>query len=198
MNQNEKYEQALSFWTMSFNYLQLVEAVVNETIKQGNIYTVISDKPIDCEEYESHVKWSDFNIVVPVIYNFYHGLELVLKGFILLQRTENLKLDHDIEKLFKEFTQLYSDETPIICILKKYISNCPTIEPLKRFFSQNGISSNRFYEALRYPCDKNINNSFEHIFLKYNGKEGINFFETLKNDISNLQKLFVTLGRSYE
>ena len=40
------------------------------------------------ESYYQKTKWNDFNIGVPILFNFYHGLELCMKG--LLQEINKL------------------------------------------------------------------------------------------------------------
>jgi len=44
------------------------------------------------EEFEEHTKWADSNIAEPVLFNFYHGLELSLKSLILVKGNEIEKI----------------------------------------------------------------------------------------------------------
>ena len=81
------YKRSLAFWTTSLYYLKLVEAVADQMVCQGNQYVIIGDIPISPEDYEEQTKWSDHNISLPLLYNFYHGIELLLKGFVLLKNT---------------------------------------------------------------------------------------------------------------
>ncbi len=192
------YKRSLAFWTTSFYYIKLVEAVANEIVLHGNKYIIISDRPISPEDYDEETKWSDHNISLPLLYNFYHGLELLLKGFVLLNdTTQNPKLDHRIEQLLDNFKLQFRSETELISILGKYISAKPDIEPLKSFFDNNGITPNIFYQALRYPYDVKFN-EFRHIDLKYRGSDGVTFYRELIDDISKLKRLSVALGRSFE
>ncbi len=184
---------------MSFYYLKLVQTVINETIDQGNKFTIVSNQAIPWDEYENQTKWSDSNIIVPVLYNFYHGLELLLKGFFLYKKTEgDIKLNHNIENLFDEFKSFFPDQKCLIDILNKYIGLNVSAEILKDFFSTNNISTNRFYEALRYPSDVKMKNYFSHLELKYKGVEGVPFFQELKDDIDCIRRCSVSLGRSFE
>jgi len=101
MNKNENNKKALHFLTLSFSYLSLVENVLNETINFGNEHLILSDHELLLGEYEGRTKWSDFNIIVPTLYNFYHGLELLMKGLVILLGKE-VDPKHNIGQLFSE------------------------------------------------------------------------------------------------
>ena len=193
------YDRSLSFWTMSFHYLNLIQAALTEIIKHGNKWFVISDQPIDWEEYNKTTKWSDFNIIVPLLYNFYHSLELLLKGFILLKKTDNsVKLDHDIERLLSDFLKQYPEEHCLINVLNKYIGQNISSTILSNFLKENNYSSNRFFELLRYPADLNLRHFFTYMQLKYNGGEAVPFFEELQSDTECIRRCAVSLARMFE
>jgi hypothetical protein len=195
-SKSQNYDLGLAFWTMAFYYLALVQAAASETIKQGNQWVVWSDGLLDEEEYENQTKWSDFNIIVPLLFNFYHGLELLLKGFVVLKAKAPLKLNHDIEALLTEFTQKYPDQHCLIHIFKKYIGKDVLAELLKQFFAENNCSTNKLYEVLRYPADIKLIRTFIHTCLKYQGEASIPFFEELQSDIDCIRRCSVKLGRS--
>ena len=78
---------------MNFNYIgityqfwNLVRESINEMEKINNVNLLISgyDSNISDAEsfeiYEEKTKWNDFKIGVPVLFNYYHGLELLMKG----------------------------------------------------------------------------------------------------------------------
>lgn len=56
--------------------------------KQGNKKLIMSlYDPNETDEqsrqnYYQKTKWNDFNIGVPILFNFYHGLELCMKGLL--------------------------------------------------------------------------------------------------------------------
>lgn len=196
---SDLYNRSLSFWTMSFHYLNLVEAALGETIKQENTWVVISEHPIDWEKYDETTKWSDFKIFVPILYNFYHAIELLLKGFVLLKKTDDsVKLDHDIERLLAIFNKQYSEQCCLTSALNKYIGVNIASSVLSAFFKENDCSSNRFYELLRYPSDLRLKKFFSYMQLKYNAKQAISFFEELQGDIAYIRRCSVSLGRSFE
>ncbi len=192
------YKRSLDYWTTSFYYLNLFTAVADQLVVKGNQYIIIGDSTISPEDYDEQTKWSDHNISLPLLYNFYHGLELLLKGFVLLKNTsQNTKLNHQVVQLLENFKSQFSEEAEMIAILEKYVSSKPNIQPLKSFFDSNNITPNEFYQALRYPYDIKFN-EFRHIDLKYRGSDGVHFYKELINDINRLRVLSVALGRSFE
>ncbi|MGD8307721.1 MAG: hypothetical protein PVF17_13770, partial [Ignavibacteria bacterium] len=85
MSEEDKYKRSLSFWTMSFYYLNLTLTIFEKTIENNNIWVVVDDSPITEHNYREKTKFSDFNIMIPSLLSFYHGIELLLKGFVLFK-----------------------------------------------------------------------------------------------------------------
>ena len=89
------------FWTTAIQYLHLVEIVTAEIVKQGNVWGVEAPYNISEEEFREMTKWSDFRIAVPLLFNFYHGVELLLKGFLIAKN--EFQSIHQISILFDKF-----------------------------------------------------------------------------------------------
>ena len=189
----DKFYTGLSFLTLSIKYLHLVENVLNENVKRSNSHMMFRDKEITAEEYEEMTKWSDFNISNPVLFNFYHGLELLLKGFLLLRNDYVVKSNHHIEKLFEEFKEKHSKEQKIILILEKYLKIDLMPEFLANCLKNNKIQIDNLYEFLRYPTDKNAQNVYDYIDLKYKEENGLYFFKCLASDLDILRREMVML-----
>jgi hypothetical protein len=177
MSTRQQYEKALSFWTSAFEYLMLVEFVARETVIQGNKHVIIDDGPISEEEYEERTKWSDHTLVVPLLFNLYHGIELLVKGFLLARGYE--EPTHEIQKLCRLFADEYPDEKELNCFLNKYINETSLPPILGQFLIDNRLSFKSLYEALRYPDDRNFRNLKTYIGLKYKGEKGLQFFREL-------------------
>jgi hypothetical protein len=79
--QNENI--SLHFLTLASKYLILVQNILNESIKIGNKHFVTDG------DYSENTRWSDFNIFIPTLFNFYHGLELLMKGLILIENPDS-------------------------------------------------------------------------------------------------------------
>ncbi|MDQ7075608.1 MAG: hypothetical protein Q9O24_10765 [Gammaproteobacteria bacterium] len=78
----EEYVTAISFLTISLQFFSLVQNSLQEIILSKNEWIVVSDDEATIEEYEKKTAWSDHQVIIPVLFNFYHGLELFLKGLM--------------------------------------------------------------------------------------------------------------------
>lgn len=186
------------FFKMAINYLHLVETVSNEVINRENSFVILTDYKITIEEFEERTKWNDYRIAEPFFFNFYHGLELLLKAHLLVKVDDIFKSKHNIEKLFNEFRKLFEDEHTTIKILQNYIGkNLELVEPLSTFFINNKICVKKFYEILKYPESRDSSKIFNYDSLKNNDKKGIKFFEEIKNHISILKTEAIKFHRRY-
>ena len=195
---NNKLDISLHFLKLSHNYLSLVRNALEEAIKQGNVFVVIKNHKISEKELTEETKWSDFNIIVPILYNFYHGLELLMKGSLILIKDYNFKKTHDIKKLLNDFCTNYKKDIEIIKILNKYadINLMPKI--LSKFLKENKINVNEFYIFLRYPLDVRNKKRFSYYRLHGNEEEGLNLFKEIVSDIDILIPKIVKLYREKE
>jgi len=195
---NNKLDISLNFLILSHNYLSLVRNALEEAIKQGNVFVVIKKHEISEKELTEETKWNDFNIIVPILYNFYHGLELLIKGFLILINDYNLKITHDIRKLLNDFCNNYNKEIEIIRLLNKYIDINLMPEILSKFLKENKINVNEFYIFLRYPLDVRNKKKFIYYQLHENEEEGLNLFKEIVSDIDILIPKIVKLYREKE
>ena len=196
----ERYKLALSFWTASFQYLMLVENVSQQTASQGNVWGMVRDYsggPITLEEYAEATRWSDHKIIIPLIFNLLHGIELLTKGFILVDAAETIDKQHNIYELREKFKQKYPDQATIIEFLEKYTSTDHMPALLRRFLEDNGLQVEKLYQALRYPSP-DFSMLLTYSSLKYHGEEGISFFTDLSAAIKEVRPAAVKLGRSFE
>jgi len=140
------------------------------------------------EKYEHLTRWNDFNIGVPILFNFYHGLELMLKGLIL---ECGLSLDSKNHKLSQLLNKLKSgDKTPsigVIQILEKYINHGPFIE----FFNSNSSSIDNFYQLLKYP-ESMKNERFHFYEIRGTEEKGLSRFKEIRQDIQKLREEIIS------
>ncbi len=198
MNKTTQLDRACSFWTAAIEFLALVENVANETIKQGNIWTLVRKELITPAEYENATRWSDHTIIVPLLFNLYHGIELLVKGFLLAPPASTVEAKHALQKLCCEFVQRYPQETEINRFLIKYTDEASLPPLLSEFLKSNRLSFKELYQALRYPSDVDFQNLKTYIKLKYNGENGLAFFRSLKEDIDAVRRATVKLERVIE
>jgi len=195
---NSKLDISLHFLKLSHNYLSLVRNALEEAIKQGNVFVVIKNHKISEKELIEETRWSDFNVMVPILYNFYHGLELLVKGFLILVKDYNFKKTHNIRKLLNDFCTNYKKNIEIIKLLNKYadINLMPKI--LSKFLKENKINVSGFYIFLRYPFGKRNEKKFSYYRLHGNEEEGLNLFKEMVSDIDILIPKIVKLYREKE
>ena len=189
-------------WTIllfSDKYITMVENTLEKAIKSGNPSVIISDSYITNQDLINKTKYCDYSIIIPLLFLFYHWIELVLKGFLLVLVKEDADIKkishHNVIKLLKEFKNNFSNEKDIIIFFEKYIKkdNMPNL--LKMFFNKNNLSVRNYYNFFRYPLDKNFNIKYDYSSIQYTNKEGLTFFKDLLKDINRYKKHIVKLGR---
>jgi len=180
------------YWSTGIQYLHIVDVVAQKLIENENVHVVISNKEITEEEYNDKTRWSDFNLILPLLFNFYHGIEVILKGF-LAAKGKPVK-GHNLKELLKDFSGLYTEST-LNNLLGKYIYQDQLKEPLASFFEQSSSTADEFYQALKYP-ESTKGEPYKHEVLMEKGSEGISFFKILVNDIRNIRIEAVRVGRA--
>lgn len=187
-------DEALGYWTIGIEYLHLVETVAAETVRQGNKFILVFDgADFSWEEYASQTRWSDSNLVVPLLFDFYHGVEVILKGF-LASKGKLEKKNHKLSDLLRAFNELFPGHR-FSTLLSRYIVTDQLPEPLASFCLHSSISIDDYYQALKYP-ESIYGAIFRHTPLKYRSDAGLSFFNDLVNDIKEIRREAVALGKS--
>ena len=193
MNSNDN-NLCLSFLKISLGYLHTTENILEQMINSDNQYVLFGNyngmENIQ-KEHTELTKWSDFNVVLPTLFLFYHGIETLLKGLLFLKYPDStliMKHQHNLKKLFDKTKTEYpklsfmkslekylvcSNQTPLI--LKEFVDSNDDIEDL-----------NNLYSILRYPTDILGKKDYNHQELKYREKEGLLFAQELKKLIENI------------
>ncbi|HCU48004.1 TPA: hypothetical protein DIC39_03025 [Patescibacteria group bacterium] len=188
--------QSLAFLTLGINFLNLVENIFSETIKQGNAHFIIGDEFIDEKSYDQKTKWSDFRILPPTLFIFYHALELIMKGLEILENHEP-KPTHSLNDLYSKIR--INEQIPVAIknifgkhIDEKFLSS----NDIKNFLDTNALSIDDLYEAFRYPTDKNFNEVYKYLALKYRGRKLLPYIELIIEDSIQLRRETVSFYRS--
>lgn len=135
---------------LSFQFLDTSKAIIEETISSKNKWCIISDNPIDFDDYFEKTKWSDFNTLVPSIFLFLHGTELLMKGLISYYNSD-VKFDHNSNK-FIALLKSNNIDIDLISILEKYVGENPSNRIIKEFIDiNNNITPNKLHIDIRYP-----------------------------------------------
>lgn len=185
----------IEYWTIGTHFLQLAELACGELVKSGNQYFVITENLNEDDflsELHEQTKWSDINVGVPIIFNFFHGTEVLLKGFIVLNGI--VPPHHLLTQLLADFEQ-HHQNTRLGRIIEKFTRSLDQASPLGQFFVTNNISPDRWYEALKYPESSN-GQPFTHLDLKFGYTRTVNFWQSLGEAARDLQIEAVKLARA--
>ncbi|PIW95634.1 hypothetical protein COZ84_02440 [Candidatus Kuenenbacteria bacterium CG_4_8_14_3_um_filter_39_15] len=167
-------------------------------IKNGNQWALVFDgKEFNSEDkmwnkYSEATKWSDFKIIIPALFLFFHGLELLSKCFLFLADNtyiNTLDLNHNLEDLYNKVKENYKNNSELVNIIKKYsYLNQDTPSIIQDFIKINPKIKDiqDFYQSLRYPSTKQLQTAYNYGPMKYKEKEGLPFAQELKGDIGTL------------
>lgn len=197
-------DKSYKIFLFSDHYKQMVMNTLEMAIIGKNPSAIISDTYITEQTFDAKTKYCDYRIIYPLLFLFYHWMELVLKGFLLVlvkENPETKKPDiekiahHNIIKLLKQFKENYSNEKDIINFFEKYTikNNMPSF--LKVFFDKNKLSVKNYYNFFRYPLNKNFDITCDYSSIKHTNKKGLIFFEDLLKDIDRCLPRIIKLGR---
>lgn len=189
------FETKSALIAFSHHYFQLTQNCLNEMIKSGNknyLYSDYSENSTDDDYlFDEQTKWSDYKVLIPVLFNFYHSLELLMKGIILLKCGES-KNDHDLEKLYSQMANLNLASPLIIQILKKYCAqNKHETNPISTFLKANNTTSSKFYIFLKYPF--NNNTKFDYSSLRHLYGKGDVIANELLTDIDIIKTNIISI-----
>jgi len=177
-----------AFLSLGIKYLHLTDNVMEECMKGGNVHMVVTDYPFDDKAYAEATKWSDFNIITPVLFSFYHGLELIMKGLLFLLNKPDIQAVHGLSNLLNKLNKYSSLPVDIKTILERHIDKARTdVSLLGGFLTDNNLSIDQIYEGLRYPSDKKFQNINSYFQLQYQEKRAFGYFSGIVEDIKKLR-----------
>lgn len=189
-----------TFIPLAYNFWNVVQLLVEQMEQRGNKTgrCVDYDSIIDHEEHEQEfndmMKRNDDNIGVAVMFNFYHGLELFMKGLVQVENIILDKSDHNLQDLYKQIQANKSKYTSsLIQLLKDHIYNAKSFNP---FFESNNINVNDFYIGLRYPQNKDGNKQFKYFTIRGKEEETFKIYKAMNDATHNFREEVVKWLRS--
>jgi len=181
--------KSLEFYRIGHQFLNSAKLLLEELIKSDNKNVIISDVEITERDFEQATKYSDFNIMIPILFNYYHGLELIIKG-ALEQKGKLSKDRHNIDILVEKLKEEYKDDSNFTKCVTEKIDNSIII--ISKFESDNKkINGFSIYEALRYPDNRSDDGLIKYSSLFNNGDAIIEDCMTIIQNIENIKKLTV-------
>jgi len=184
----DKTTKGLAFLTLGNKYLQLVKNILEENIKGGQRPVDSYDHTPTAEELYKDLKWRFHQIILPMLFNFYHEIELTIKGFLVLLPTYNGYKNHKLTNLLKDFSDNYRQQYKIIGFLKKYIEVNRMPPYLKTWIEKHNLAIDDYYDFLKYPFDLNFEKYYDYFELKYDSShqnQGIDFSKSMYDDIKS-------------
>lgn len=184
--------QSLGYWTIGAQFLRLAHESCVELINSGNKHVVLTDSPLPPEEYGKLTRWSDHSVGISILFNFFHGIELVLKGFLAAKG--KVPPHHRLTDLLRAFEASYPD-TALGASLDSSIRKISPHTPLGKFLAANSIQIDGWYESLKYPESKS-GQPFTHFDLKYGGSDAIPFWTDIYKASSAIHSQAAALSSS--
>lgn len=181
----------LSYWTLGAQFLRLAHESCVEIVNAGNKFMVVSDKPILPSAFNQAVRWSDHSVGAGVLFCYFHGIELILKGFLVA--TGAGATHHRLTHLLRDFESAFPD-TDLGEAVRASLPHAGADSPLGRFLASNSIQIDNWYEALKYP-ESTKGKSFSHVDLKFGGSRTLVFWQSLHASSAEIQTKAVALSR---
>lgn len=185
-----------NFIGLAYQFWNLTRESIIEMEKLNNRTMIVSDfnpNQIDEEswvKYEYDTRWNDFNVGVPILFNFYHGLELFMKG--LSQEIGKLKeteMNHGLKEIFQSIVENSDSFTQEIIELLEYFIKLEN--PFQQFFEDNKGSIDDFYIFLRYPSAKKSETNYTFKEIRGNEQVGLERFKIIKKGCFDLKQSVV-------
>lgn len=190
MTSQDPSKKALGYWAISLHFLRLVEASCAALVATNNAYVVVSELPLLNGEYEDATRWSDHSVGIAVLFNFFHGIELLLKGFISIH--DKVPNHHQLTKLLDLFEKSYKN-TELANTVALSVREIDKKSPLGKFMTENTIRIDSWYEAFKYP-ESNSGKIFTHLALKYGGPDAAPSWQMLGDAAITLRLQAVKLS----
>lgn len=183
----------LSYFTLAAQFLRLAHESCVEIINNGNKFMVTGEKPISDFEFNQVVRWSDHAVGTGVLFSYFHGIELILKGFLTAVGVKSPH--HRLTDLLKEFDSHFPG-TDLGDAIRSALPQSGMKSPMGRFLRSNAIQIDDWYEALKYPESKK-GATFDHFDLKFGGQSTIPFWTSVHSSTADIQSKAVALSRQH-
>jgi hypothetical protein len=182
----------LSALSMSEKYLRTARELSGMIVRSKNRSISLTRKPLSPAESDRRTRRSDTNIGAPLLFNFYHALELTIKGHALGQGQSKIT-GHKLSALLSKL-QSNPDIDPLIAELRKWIPP-PATSPIGKFLTVNTITIDDWYQALKYSS-LTTGTPINHFNLKYGGANTLAFWQSLNKSCTALLMYSVSAARA--
>ncbi|HEY0974806.1 MAG TPA: hypothetical protein VGE57_09960 [Solimonas sp.] len=181
------------YWTLAAQFLRLAHESCVEIVNSGNKFMVSAAKPISQFEFDQAVRWSDHAVGTGVLFSYYHGIELILKGFLAAVGVRSQH--HRLTDLLKNFESRFPG-TDLGKAISSALPQAGGDSPMGRFLASNSIQIDDWYEALKYP-ESMRGATFDHFDLKFGGQSTIPFWSSVHASSAEINSKAVTLSQHH-
>lgn len=172
-------------------YLNTSKNIMQQIVNCGNPWIMISDQPIEPQDYAEYVKWSDFNSLVPSMFLLMHGIELMLKGLVIWSDGSLLNYDHNPAILIDILNKDERITPSYLAMISKYVGAGDKNKLIADFREINNIvDSSSIHVTLRYPDSRNDKASIDFSSFQYKEQDIMLDLTIMINDIESM--LFMT------
>lgn len=180
---------ALDYLSLGEKYLRAAHELSAGIVRNKNRSAVLTKTKLSLAQVDNRTRWSDTNLGVPLLFNFFHGIELTLKGQMVCAGQDKVK-GHKLTVLLSQWVA-NSENTALRKLINQWLlpkSN----SPLFHFLTDNDVTIDEWYESLKYP-EVNNQKPISHFKLKYGGQGSISFWLKLKTDSTEIRRLSVAI-----
>jgi hypothetical protein len=142
-------------------------------------------------EHDRRTRRSDTNLGAPLLFNFYHALELTIKGHLIGQGQTNFK-GHKLAALLSRLKS-NPEIDPLIDELRNWIPPKAN-SPIGKFLTANQITIDDWFQALKYSSLTN-GLTINHFDLKYGGASTLAFWQSLNKSCVSVLRYSVKASR---
>jgi len=186
--------KALGYWQVAMQYLDLSENVSALISEHDNKWVFIQqgfDEEKLKNEHSEATKWTDYNQGIPVIFNFYHGIELILKGFLISAGCT--ASGHNLSTLLAQAKRCHPKGN-FLNLIDKYVITDPLPEVIQTFLNETSSNIDEWYQAFKYP-ESNKGAIYAHNKLQFQEEKGSIFYKELSKDIHEIRIQAVKYAR---
>lgn len=185
------------YLSMAEQFLKLSHLAANKLVEGGNCTKlVLCDTSTEVEASMERQDWADHSIAMPVLFNFFHGIELTLKGLIYEKQADRLNA-HKLSDFMNMLVQEYPEETEMRDLLDKYIRRIPKTSALRCYLNKNRVNIDQWYLFLKYPEDSKAS-PYDVSGFYDEGSDSLKFWEGISQDSHNIYRLANEVWRRHK
>lgn len=184
-------DRARKYFLLADQYLETSKLLLETLINNDNSNAGFGSTQEEAyEEMRKNVLKSDATLLIPTIFNSYQGLELFLKGLLLINGIE-ADNTHEVSDMIAKINGIYGDKSDIYKKIRAFYKE--QVDILKNYKKTNNITTTKeLYESLRYPEDNSLAiKEYDYFDLKYNGDLGIRNFKVLLKRLCEVKEVIL-------